>query len=245
MAIKVGGTIIIDDSGNITTSVGTIDGRNVATDGSKLDGISSGADVTSSALPSALSGLGTTTSLGGSDIVPVYDASAGNWKKATITNAALQGPTGPTGSTGPTGPQGTRGPTGATGPTGPAGPAGADGAPGATGPTGPTGPQGTRGPTGPTGPRGPTGPTGPTGPRGPAGPTGPTGPAGAAGHTAGTYSAPSGNRTVSTGIANASWFADLQQSWNAHVSYNGTTNSSGQFSFYNPFGATLKYIAVG
>lgn len=44
MAIKVNNTTVIDDSRNITTSVGTVDGRNVATDGSKLDGIASGAN---------------------------------------------------------------------------------------------------------------------------------------------------------------------------------------------------------
>lgn len=48
-------------------------------------------------------------------------------KKATISSAALVGPTGPTGpagtngTTGPTGPTGGTGPTGATGPTGPTG----------------------------------------------------------------------------------------------------------------------------
>lgn len=213
MAIKVGGTIIIDDSGNITTSVGTIDGRNVGTDGTKLDGISSGADVTSTALPSALTGLTTVTSLGGSDIVPVYDTSAGSWKKATITNAALQGPTGPTGATGPTGPQGAQGPAG---------------------PTGPTGPTGARGPTGPTGPRGPTGPTGPTGP------------AGAAGHTASTHYGPhSQSHTVSTGIASASVLYIGPNQVNQNFWGSRTTNSSGQFSYYNIFGATIAYIAVG
>lgn len=44
MAIKVNNTTVIDDSRNITTSVGTVDGRNVATDGSKLDGIATGAN---------------------------------------------------------------------------------------------------------------------------------------------------------------------------------------------------------
>lgn len=37
--------VTIDDSGNIT-GVGTVDGRDLATDGTKLDGIESGADVT-------------------------------------------------------------------------------------------------------------------------------------------------------------------------------------------------------
>ena len=74
---------------------------------------------------------------------------AGVIKKATITNAALVGPTGPTGPTstvagptGPTGPIGPTGPQGSTGPTGPTGPTGAQGPGGATGPTGATGPAG-------------------------------------------------------------------------------------------------------
>jgi len=68
---------------------------------------------------------------------------AGVIKKATITNAALVGPTGPTGPTstvaGPTGPIGPIGPTGPQGGTGPTGPTGAQGPGGATGPTGPPG----------------------------------------------------------------------------------------------------------
>jgi hypothetical protein len=39
MAIKVNNTTIIDDSLNITANVGTVDGRNVATDGSSLDAL--------------------------------------------------------------------------------------------------------------------------------------------------------------------------------------------------------------
>mgnify|MGYP001363990276 CR=1 FL=1 len=152
-------SVFEDASNNITTG-GTINGRNLSTDGTKLDGVASSADVTSTALPSALTGLSTITGLSGSDIIPVYDGSSTTWKKATITNAALQGPTGGTGPTGP------------TGGTGPTGPTGAAGAAGGTGPTGPTGPSGNNGGTGPTGPTGPRGPTGPTGPRGPTGPSG-------------------------------------------------------------------------
>jgi hypothetical protein len=48
MAIKVGGTTVIDDSRNITTSVGTVDGRDVAADGAKLDGIDQGLATTDS-----------------------------------------------------------------------------------------------------------------------------------------------------------------------------------------------------
>lgn len=41
--------VTIDDSGNISTS-GTVDGRDVSTDGTKLDGISSGADVSTAVI---------------------------------------------------------------------------------------------------------------------------------------------------------------------------------------------------
>ena len=94
------------------------------------------------------------TSIASSDLIAVYDTSAGAIRKATIANAALAGPTGPTGPTGP---------SGGTGPTGPSGPSGGTGP---TGPDGPPGPSGGTGPTGPTGPSGGTGPTGPTGPTG-------------------------------------------------------------------------------
>jgi hypothetical protein len=231
----ISGTLTVDDitlSGNITVG-GTVDGRDLATDGSKLDGVESGAtadqsaaeiktayesnsntnpytdtektklsgvsanaDVTSAALPSALTGLATETSLTGSDIVPVYDAANGTWKKATITNAALQGPTGATGPTGPQGPQGLKGDTGNTGATGPQGPKGDTGDTGPTGPTGPQGPQGNTGATGATGPQGPQGNTGATGA---------TGPQGAAGTNAAVYN----NPTSSTG------FFDLPSGTNA------------------------------
>ena len=165
----------------------------------KLNSVASGADVTSTALPDALTGLSTETSLTSSDIIPVYDATSTTWKKATITNAALQGPTGATGATGSqgpignTGPQGVTGPAGAdgndgaTGPQGPignTGPAGADGNDGATGPqgaTGATGPAGTDGDDGATGPQGPIGNTGPQGATGATGPQGPQGATGVAG----------------------------------------------------------------
>lgn len=64
------------------------------TDETKLDGISAGADVTSD----ALSGLTTETSLTGSDIIPIYDTANSVWKKATVTDAALQGPQGADGT---------------------------------------------------------------------------------------------------------------------------------------------------
>ena len=68
------------------------------------------------------------------DLIPVYDASAGTWEKHTIANAALQGPTGADGA------DGADGATGATGATGPAGATGSTGSTGATGSQGPAGP---------------------------------------------------------------------------------------------------------
>ncbi len=189
-------------TGNIAVS-GTVDGRDIATDGTKLDTVETNADVTdSSNVGSSLTGFATGTDAGSSDLIPVYDVSASAWEKQTIANAALQGPTGPTGptgGTGPTGPTGQKGqkgevgntgPTGGTGPTGPTGPQGQKGQKGQTGSTGPTGSQGPTGPTGGTGPTGPTGQkgqkgevgsTGSTGPTGPQGPTGSTGPTGSQG----------------------------------------------------------------
>ena len=124
----------VEITGNIVVS-GNVDGRNVATDGTKLDGVSASADVTAT----AINALSTETSISGSDVIPVI--TSGGLKKATITNASLAGPTGPTGPTGPSvvmavpevlDQQGRQdhwtrrinGSNGSTGPTGPTGPGG-------------------------------------------------------------------------------------------------------------------------
>ena len=188
-------------TGDISVT-GTVDGRDVAADGIKLDTIEVSADVTDTAnVGAALTALTTGSDAISTDLIPVYDASAGTWEKQTIANAALQGPVGPQGPQGPAGadgvigvdgadgPQGPAGPTGATGPQGPTGPAGADGDDGATGPQGSqgpignTGPQGSTGATGSQGPQGNTGATGSTGPQGNTGPQGPTGSTGSTGST--------------------------------------------------------------
>ena len=86
---------------------GTVDGRDLQTDGTKLDGIEASADVTDGAnVATSLTSFSTTTSFAGADLLAVYDTSASAWVKGTITNASLAGPTGPTGQTGPTGPDG-------------------------------------------------------------------------------------------------------------------------------------------
>ena len=161
-ALPASKAIVINDSGSVTTPSlnitgaitisGNVDGRDVASDGTKLDGIETSADVTDATnVGAAITGFPTGTDAVATDLVPYYDVDAGAWEKSTVTNLALQGPAGPAGPAGPPGPAG---PTGGTGPTGP------------TGPDGPTGPNGPPGPTGPTGGTGPTGPPGPTGPTG-------------------------------------------------------------------------------
>ena len=152
-ALPASKAIVINDSGSVTTPSlnitgaitisGNVDGRDVASDGSKLDNIEASADVTDATnVGAAITGFPTGTDAVASDLVPYYDVDAGAWEKSTVTNLSLQGPAGPAGSPGP---------SGGTGPTGPTGP---------DGPPGPTGPSGGTGPTGPTGPPGPTGPTG-------------------------------------------------------------------------------------
>ena len=49
---------------------------------------------------SVLNGLITGADAASSDLIPVYDVSAGRWEKQTITNTALQGPTGAAGADG-------------------------------------------------------------------------------------------------------------------------------------------------
>jgi len=48
MAIKIAGTTVIDDSRNITTNIGTVDGRDVSVDGAKLDLLDQGVATTDS-----------------------------------------------------------------------------------------------------------------------------------------------------------------------------------------------------
>ena len=82
-------------------------------DHTKLNGIEASANVTDAAnVGSSLTAFTTFTGAVGGDTIPVYDASTSTWKKSTITNAALQGPTG---DTGPAGAAGATGPTGASG----------------------------------------------------------------------------------------------------------------------------------
>ena len=168
-------------TGNIAAS-GTIDGRDVAADGTKLDTIETNADVTDAAnVKTALTAFSTGTDASSTDLIPIYDVSASAWEKQTVANVALQGPTGSTGPTGPQGSKGQKGEVGAAGSNGAKGQKGEVGATGSTGPTGPTGAKGQKGEIGNTGPTGGTGPTGSTGAKGQKGEVGATGPAGSNG----------------------------------------------------------------
>jgi len=53
-----------------------------------------GSSLTNLNIATPLTALSTGTDATGSDLIPVYDVSAGTWEKQTITNAALQGPAG-------------------------------------------------------------------------------------------------------------------------------------------------------
>ena len=107
------------------------------------------------------------------DFLLVLDASnTAKLKKATITNAALQGTKGQKGATGATGAAGENGSTGAKGQkgaTGAAGAAGSNGAKGATGAAGSNGSDGAKGQKGATGAAGAKGQKGATGAAGAAG----------------------------------------------------------------------------
>ena len=190
MAIKINGTEVIDDTLNVV-NVGTVDGRNVSSDGTKLDGVATGADVTADNIDTALTGLSTNASPASDDVIPVYDTSAGSWKKATITASALQGvkgQTGATGSTGPTGPTGSKGQKGEVGVTGSQGIQGNTGGTGATGAKGQKGEVGAQGIQGIQGQKGQTGNTGAKGNTGSTGPTGSTGAKGQKGEIGATGS---------------------------------------------------------
>ncbi len=77
-------------TGNLAVT-GTVDGRDIATDGTKLDTVETNADVTDSAnVGSSLTGFATGTDAVSSDLIPVYDVTASAWEKQTIANAALQ-----------------------------------------------------------------------------------------------------------------------------------------------------------
>lgn len=90
-------------------------------------------ELSKDAITDKLADVTSTATVDSTDKVLFRDATDGEIKLATITDAALQGPTGPQG---PAGADGAQGVDGAAGPQGPQGPTGATGATGATGPAG-------------------------------------------------------------------------------------------------------------
>jgi hypothetical protein len=79
--------VTIDDSGNIATS-GTVDGRDLSTDGTKLDGIEAGADATDAGnVGSSIHGSAAKATPVDADTVPLIDSAASNvLKKVTWAN---------------------------------------------------------------------------------------------------------------------------------------------------------------
>ena len=104
LSLDIGGTELIDSSRNITTNVGTVDGRDVASDGSKLDTIEESADVTDAtnvASAGAImdgdfssNGLMTRTGAGTYDITTKPSGTiVGTTDTQTLTNKTLTTPT--------------------------------------------------------------------------------------------------------------------------------------------------------
>lgn len=98
MGIKVAGTEIIDASGNIAATVGNIDGRDIAADGAKLDGIESGADVTdtTNVVAALTAGTNVTIAVDGTisstDTNTTYSAGTGMSLSGTTFNCTIDSP---------------------------------------------------------------------------------------------------------------------------------------------------------
>lgn len=144
-AMTISGTTLTLARGDSTTDTVTLPDNNTTYSGG------SGLDLSGTTFNLNVNDLTTVSSPASGDFIALYDVSGTTTGKATIANAALQGPTGSTGSAGAAGGTGPTGPAGAAGSTGPTGPTGAAGSAGGTGPTGPAGAAGSTGPTGPAG----------------------------------------------------------------------------------------------
>ena len=173
LTLPTSGTVISkDDSGDISgirniTVTGTVDGRDVSTDGGKLDNVEANADVTDAAnVGTALTAFTTGTDAVGTDIIPVFDVSAGTWEKHTITNAGLAGQKGQKGQTGGAGGDGAKGQKGEGGANGSKGQKGEVGVKGSTGGAGDKGQKGEAGTNGAKGQKGETGAKGQKGQKG-------------------------------------------------------------------------------
>jgi hypothetical protein len=98
MGIKVAGTEIIDASGNIAATVGNIDGRDIAADGTKLDGIETGADVTDTTNVVAALTAGTNVTIAAdgtissTDTNTTYSAGTGMSLSGTTFNCTIDSP---------------------------------------------------------------------------------------------------------------------------------------------------------
>jgi hypothetical protein len=173
LTLPTSGTVISkDDSGDISgirniTVTGTVDGRDISTDGGKLDNVEANADVTDAAnVGTALTAFTTGTDAVGTDIIPVFDVSAGTWEKHTITNAGLAGQKGQKGQTGGAGGDGAKGQKGEGGANGSKGQKGEVGVKGITGGAGDKGQKGQKGEIGATGNNGTNGAKGQKGQKG-------------------------------------------------------------------------------
>jgi hypothetical protein len=164
LTLPTSGTLVSKDGSNNVaginniTATGTVDGRDLSVDGTKLDTIETNADVTDKDnVGTALTALTTGSDAESTDLIPVYDASAGTWEKHSIANAALAGDKGQTGAKGATGAGGA---AGAKGQKGAAGTIGVDGAKGQKGEVGSAGAKGQKGETGAKGQKGQKGEVG-------------------------------------------------------------------------------------
>ena len=164
LTLPTSGTLVSKDGSNNVaginniTATGTVDGRDLSVDGTKLDTIETNADVTDKDnVGTALTALTTGSDAESTDLIPVYDASAGTWEKHSIANAALAGDKGQTGAKGATGAGGA---AGAKGQKGAAGTIGVDGAKGQKGEVGSAGAKGQKGEVGAKGQKGQKGEVG-------------------------------------------------------------------------------------
>jgi hypothetical protein len=164
VTLPTSGTLVSKDGSNNVaginniTATGTVDGRDLSVDGTKLDTIETNADVTDKDnVGTALTALTTGSDAESTDLIPVYDASAGTWEKHSIANAALAGDKGQTGAKGATGAGGA---AGAKGQKGAAGTIGVDGAKGQKGEVGSAGAKGQKGEVGAKGQKGQKGEVG-------------------------------------------------------------------------------------
>ncbi len=90
MAIKINGTEVIDDNRNITTSIGTVDGRDVAADGIKLDSIEVGADVTDTTNVTAAGALMDSEVTNLADVKAFSSADYATAAQGTLADSAIQ-----------------------------------------------------------------------------------------------------------------------------------------------------------